>query len=409
MTKKVPDKTLSKEVLQTLLRTDFLGFKLINPFVLASAPPTKDYATIRRGFEAGWAGAVTKSITLDPLCDKTPRIGILGKAKKPVALQNFEMGSCHSVKQWVEWVKQIKQEFPDRLLYVSLFASSNVDEWGELAEAFKGTPVDGFELNFSCPHSDHNGKGSLIAQNIDLCASITRTVKSIAGNEIRVMPKLPYLVHPNEALMCRSLTEAGADAFAAINTIAGLCEFDIYKMTPKLNVGGWTTGGGISYDLIRPFGRLIVSNIAQSVDWQKYPISAMGGVSRKTVSMVEYLILGANHLQVCSEVMKCGFEVVGKLENKLAGYLSETGTTLDKIRGAAIKNLKTWDQLDDQSRKAKLEPKLCKKCYRCVDRCLYGAIRYKKGRIPVFSPDVCEGCGNCLSYCPEKAISMEVV
>ena len=37
----------------------------MNPFGLASAPPTTTAAMIRRGFEAGWGFAVTKTFALD--------------------------------------------------------------------------------------------------------------------------------------------------------------------------------------------------------------------------------------------------------------------------------------------------------------------------------------------------------
>ncbi len=59
---------------KTSLETEFVGKKLINPFVLASAPSTKDYETISGAFELGWAGAITKSVVLDPVKDKSPRM-----------------------------------------------------------------------------------------------------------------------------------------------------------------------------------------------------------------------------------------------------------------------------------------------------------------------------------------------
>jgi dihydropyrimidine dehydrogenase (NADP+) len=41
------------------------GLKFPNPFGLASAPPTTTSAMIRRGFEAGWGFALTKTFSLD--------------------------------------------------------------------------------------------------------------------------------------------------------------------------------------------------------------------------------------------------------------------------------------------------------------------------------------------------------
>ena len=47
------------------LSVDICGLKFDNPFGLASAPPTTSAAMIRRGFQAGWGFAVTKTFSLD--------------------------------------------------------------------------------------------------------------------------------------------------------------------------------------------------------------------------------------------------------------------------------------------------------------------------------------------------------
>src|SRR5258708_26256183 len=44
------------------LRIDFAGIKSPNPFWLASAPPSNSGAQVHKAFEAGWGGAVWKTI-----------------------------------------------------------------------------------------------------------------------------------------------------------------------------------------------------------------------------------------------------------------------------------------------------------------------------------------------------------
>ena len=46
------------------LSTTFTGIKFPNPFMLASAPPTESESNIRRAYDAGWGGVVTKTIGL---------------------------------------------------------------------------------------------------------------------------------------------------------------------------------------------------------------------------------------------------------------------------------------------------------------------------------------------------------
>ena len=388
-----------------ILQVNFLGTALNNPFILASAPPTKDYLSIKKAFEAGWAGAVTKSISLSPLNDKTPRISHLKHRGKIIASQNYEMGSVYSPSQWAEWTSRLREEFPDRLVYVSVFASSNTDEWKRLSEIFLESCAHGLELNFSCPHSDHNGRGSVIGQNPELCAEITSAVKTVVGSSLKIMPKLTYLSHPNEGLVAQVCIEAGADAIAGINTIAGLSEIDPYSLKPRLNTGGMTTAGGFSYDLIRPFGRLAVSQIANSIDWQKHPISAMGGVSRNIDSIIDYFALGANHLQVCTEAMNNGVGVINEMNKNLESYLSSTGRTLQSIRGKSLPYVNSWNRLDSTKRVASILEDECTNCNSCSPNCMYDAIICENGKTKILS-EKCDGCGSCYSNCPSEAISM---
>jgi dihydropyrimidine dehydrogenase (NADP+) len=50
------------------ISVEMCGMKFINPFGIASAPPSTTSAMIRRAFEAGWAFAVTKTFSLDKVC-----------------------------------------------------------------------------------------------------------------------------------------------------------------------------------------------------------------------------------------------------------------------------------------------------------------------------------------------------
>ena len=47
------------------LSVEFCGVRFPNPFVLAAAPPTDKGEMIARGFEAGWGGAVVKTLGLE--------------------------------------------------------------------------------------------------------------------------------------------------------------------------------------------------------------------------------------------------------------------------------------------------------------------------------------------------------
>ena len=59
------------------LSINIKGMKAPNPFFLASAPPATYGEQIKRAFDAGWGGAVTKTIGLDPIVNVTNRFGRL--------------------------------------------------------------------------------------------------------------------------------------------------------------------------------------------------------------------------------------------------------------------------------------------------------------------------------------------
>ena len=81
------------------LATEFCGLAFPNPFMLSSAPPAATGEMIARAFDAGWGGAVTKTLVLDetPIRNVTPRLaslsfpGFENEPKKVYALSNIEL------------------------------------------------------------------------------------------------------------------------------------------------------------------------------------------------------------------------------------------------------------------------------------------------------------------------------
>lgn len=325
------------------LETKFVGKTIENPFILASAPPTRNYESIVKALEEGWAGAVTKSVALIPSKDVSPRICAYRDGAKNVnAYQNYEMGSDLPVEYWINTVEEIKNVHPEKLLLVSLFGSADVNEWAELAKSFRGSSIEGFELNFSCPHVDHQGKGYLIGQDESLCGEITAAVRENSEEGLIIMPKLSYLVYPNESLIARTCEDNGANAIAAINTIAGLSPLCAKTLKPKLNTSGKTAAGGFSYETIAPFALLLINSLYKNTNFQ---VSAGGGVVPSKDSLASFFGYGANHVQICSAVMHKGISVIHLLKDSLNEILEEHERSLDELRGCASERVVSWDKL----------------------------------------------------------------
>lgn len=109
------------------------GLRFLNPFGLASAPPTTSAAMIRRAFQAGWGFAVTKTFGLDKdlVTNVSPRIvglgghgvgagaaagyGAIGAADPDVARSaflNIELISEKTAAYWLRSIRELKRDFP---------------------------------------------------------------------------------------------------------------------------------------------------------------------------------------------------------------------------------------------------------------------------------------------------------
>src|SRR5690606_22129575 len=72
------------------LEIDFCGVKSPNPFWLASAPPTNTGDQVKRAFDAGWGGAVWKTLG-NPIVNVSSRFGGVDYGStKLMGLNNIE-------------------------------------------------------------------------------------------------------------------------------------------------------------------------------------------------------------------------------------------------------------------------------------------------------------------------------
>lgn len=385
------------------LEVNFAGIHLPNPFVLSSAPPTTTGEMIEKAFAEGWGGAVIKTLTYDPgnYRNVNPRIRSIKRDGRIVGFTNFELGTGRTVEVWLKDIARIKRNFPDRALFASLLHTEGLIEsqWREVASRCAEAGADGFELNFSCSHGmAEGGGGAVVGGNEDLIRQVVTWVRESVDKP--VMVKLPAIVDnlPRKAKIAK---EAGADAIATINTINSLPGIDIYNFVPYPQVGGHSAFGGLSGTAIKPIGLRCVAQIAGNVD---IPVSGMGGISSWS-DAVEYLLVGASTLQVCSAVMQYGYRIAADLKQGLSDYMDQMGfARLDDFIGLALPNIKKHNEL---SRKYRIVSTAaydkCTGCGLCAVVCAdsgYQAISMNDSKRPVIDEEKCDGCGLCAQICP---------
>ncbi|XP_055341631.1 dihydropyrimidine dehydrogenase [NADP(+)]-like [Paramacrobiotus metropolitanus] len=289
------------------------GLKFKNPFGLASAPPTTSSAMMRRGFEAGWGFALTKTFALDKdiVTNVSPRIvrgTTAGHLYGPGqgAFLNIELISEKTAAYWCQSITELKRDFPDHILIASIMCSHDEADWTELAKMSEAAGADALELNLSCPHGmGERGMGLACGQKPELVEDICRWVRKAV--------KIPFFAKltPNVTdivSIARAAKLGGADGVTATNTVSGLMGLrGDGAAWPAVGNKQLTTYGGVSGNAIRPIALRAVSAIRTV--FPDFPILATGGID-SAESALQFLQAGANVVQICSAVQNQDFTVV---------------------------------------------------------------------------------------------------
>lgn len=400
------------------LEVEFCGVKFPNPFTLASAPPTTTGEMIMRAFDAGWGGAIIKTVGPEGevIDNVSPRFAALHAGKRRMfGFQNIELITDRPLQVWLDECKIIKDRYPNNILIGSCMASGEDQEgWQDLTTRLQESSCDMIELNLGCPHGmPERGMGSVCSQNPEITAQITRWVMAVAKVPIivKLSPNVTDITVPGLAARAN-----GADAVSAINTVNIMMGVDIDKFEPLPSVGGQTTYGGYSGVAVRPIALKAVSDLARKMPG--YQISATGGIANWR-DAVEFLLVGARNLQICTEVMQRGFGIVGPMIRGLERYLEDKGmSSLDELIGLAVPKITDHSKLDFSYRpKALIDAARCIKCDMCYVACedsAYQAISISHERttpvkekgVPVVHLDLCTGCSLCQHVCPVDCIDI---
>lgn len=412
------------------LAVTFCGVRSPNPFWLASAPPTNTEGQVRRAFEAGWGGAVWKTITTQPIRNVSSRYGSIDfEGRKVIGLNNIELVSDRSIEDNLAEIARIKREFPDRALFVSLMEESRRDSWHAIVKRTEDAGADGLELNFGCPHGmNERGMGSAVGQVPEYAARITGWVKEVARTPV-VVKLTPNVADVTTA--GRAVVEAGADALSLINTINSIMGVDLNTLAPIPSVAGLGTHGGYCGPAVKPIALNMVASLAGDPAIN-VPLSGIGGISSWS-DAAEFILLGATTVQLCTAVMHHGFRIIDGLTSGLASWLRSHGApNLAPLIARSVPRLRPWSELDPGYRViASIDQSSCIHCGLCYASCEDGchqAIRRDRvaladlgsgstiersggyrilpgagdGYLNRFEVDIdaCVGCNMCSLVCP---------
>ena len=197
--------------------------------------------------------------------------------------------------------------------FIANISGSTVEEYAEVSRIFDCSPVDAIEINISCPNVREGGV--TFGNDPDMSARVVEACRSTTHKPLIVK------LSPNQtdiaANACKCI-DAGADAFAVINTLTGMA-IDSETRTTLLG----NNQGGLSGPAIKPVALLKVHQVYQVCRPHGIPIIGQGGVV-SAEDALEFIIAGADAVGIGTALFYDPL-VCRKINRGMADYLNRHG------------------------------------------------------------------------------------
>ena len=262
-----------------------------------------------------------------------------------IGWENIELISDRKFEIWLDEFKRCKDQYPDGVLIASIMEEFNKDAWVEIVERCEAAGVDSFELNFSCPHGLPERKmGAAMGQNPEVLEEVCGWVMGAATKPVwaKMTPNITRIEDPSRAAL-----RAGCQGLSAINTIRSVTSVNLETLRPEPTVEGYTTPGGYSCKAVRPIALRMCMEIATMIR-REFPgrtLSGMGGIENGG-DAAQFILLGSDTVQVCTGVMKFGYECVKPMCEELLAFMEKHGfETLADFKGKSLDYFTTHAEL----------------------------------------------------------------
>ena len=262
------------------LSVSFAGIQLKNPVIAASGTfgygvEFEDIVHLNK-----LGGLVIKGLSKEPMIGNPPprlyetAAGMLNS----IGLQNI--GAPAFLQEKLPKLREIK----DIVVFANVFGYTREDYDQTIRILNEGEGIAGYELNVSCPNTEHGG----IQFGID-----PRALDEVVATA-RHATKRPLIVKlspnvTNIGQMARVAQEAGADVISLVNTFVAMA---IDPETRRPRIANVTAG--LSGPAIKPIALRMVYEASKAVT---IPVIGMGGISTAE-DIIEFMLAGASAVQV---------------------------------------------------------------------------------------------------------------
>jgi dihydroorotate dehydrogenase (NAD+) catalytic subunit len=262
------------------LRVTVAGIEFKNPIIAASGTfgygvEFEDVVHLER-----LGGFVVKGLSREPMIGNPPprlyetAAGMLNA----IGLQNI--GAKAFIEEKLPKLRQIK----DAVVIANVFGYTREDYEHTVQILNDGEGVAAYELNVSCPNTQHGGiQFGSDPRTLD---ELVTTVKRNAARPV-VVKLSPNVTSIGQ--MAYVAQEAGADAVSLVNTFVAMA-IDVETRKPRIA----NVTAGLSGPAIKPIAVRMVYEASKSV---QIPVIGMGGIST-AVDVIEFMLAGASAVQI---------------------------------------------------------------------------------------------------------------
>jgi dihydroorotate dehydrogenase (NAD+) catalytic subunit len=258
----------------------FAGIELKNPVIAASGTfgYGVEFEDIVHLDKLG--GFVVKGLSREPMIGNPPprlfetAAGMLNA----VGLQNI--GARAFLEEKLPRLRALR----NAIVFANVFGYTREDYERTLQILNEGEGIAAYELNVSCPNTQHGG--IQFGSDPRLLDEVVTTAKRVSSRPliVKLSPNVTSI-----AQMARIAEDAGADALSLVNTFMAMA-IDAETRRPRIA----NITAGLSGPAIKPIALRMVYDAAKAV---RIPIIGMGGIST-AVDVIEFMLAGATAVQV---------------------------------------------------------------------------------------------------------------
>lgn len=386
-----------------------------NPIVTGAGPLAGTVDHIKKCVDAGFGAVCTKTTSYSPFLQRYPRpLYRLKDYKKdpdaPRYISDHYMW-LHREHNCIIPPDKFTQVIKDSAGYckehntalIATFAGRGMEEWERTVNAYAEAGCDAMELNFCCPfppkglEADEKNAfiGIAFTQNPERGAEVIQMLKQKVG--IPLFPKISPAAS-NVIEVAQMFKEAGAD---------GLSLFANEKLLRVDIETGKPVNHGPCAGTSPHFKAHSMRWISEIVQETGMPILGGRGASNWN-DAIEFLMSGAAAVEMCTPIMIRGLGYVEDVLRGIERFLDRKRYDgVESVKGRALKHILTNQQLVDDVKALYSEVDMvkCIGCHRCVEVCVYDAIRALPKKAQVIK-EKCVGCTICSQVCPVSVISV---